>query len=166
MQKLHAKTGQGYFIKFENSLHCRQQMGTKFWSKSENHHKKYKVCSPQRHYRHGCNSLQQHSAGGNSQKCRPRYRIYSDDGPILRFHVRYNRHRHRPSDGNQQLCYTLGSGTIRWRIWITYKLHFHKYRSTIRHNWRQQLCEKLGLSWRRPNVYTVISLTPAMEQIF
>ena len=42
--------------------------------------------------------------------------------------------------------------------------YIHKYRSAIKHNW-SQTTEKLGLSWRYPNVYTLISLTPAMERI-
>ena len=79
--------------------------------------------TPQRHYSHRCHSLQQHSAGANSQRHRPRHRIYSDEGPILRFYIRYNRHRHRPTDGIQQLFYTLGSGTMWQWIWTTHKLH-------------------------------------------
>ena len=124
--------------------------------------------TPQRHYRHRCHSLQQHSTGGNSQGHRSRYRMYSDEDLFSDFTLGIT-----ITDTDPQMV--INSFVTHW-VWGQCGDGFglpRNYIFTIFTSTGQQLdtiegrqiCEKLGLTWKYPSVNMVISLTP-MDQIF
>ena len=110
LKKLHAKMCHSSFIKLKTALRAARKWGPSFEVSLRTIFKKCKVCTHHRviidmnvtHF----NEMQveiHKDADLNTGYC-----ILMTD----LFHVRYNRHRHRLLDGNQQLCYTLGSGPI------------------------------------------------------